>query len=72
MAASQPGQTTNNDGLPYGDEQLETVAIFGVGLIGGSFGLALRSAGFTGEFPRQFIELMQHLRLIAPAVGRTI
>jgi prephenate dehydrogenase len=28
---------------------METVAIFGVGLIGGSFGLALRSAGFTGE-----------------------
>jgi prephenate dehydrogenase len=28
---------------------LNTVAIFGVGLIGGSFGLALRSAGFTGE-----------------------
>jgi prephenate dehydrogenase len=28
---------------------IETVAIFGVGLIGGSFGLALRSAGFTGE-----------------------
>ena len=28
---------------------METVAIFGVGLIGGSFGLALRSAGFAGE-----------------------
>jgi prephenate dehydrogenase len=28
---------------------METVAIFGVGLIGGSFGLALRTAGFTGE-----------------------
>jgi prephenate dehydrogenase len=28
---------------------LNTVAIFGVGLIGGSFGLALRDAGFTGE-----------------------
>ena len=28
---------------------MNTVAIFGVGLIGGSFGLALRSAGFTGE-----------------------
>jgi prephenate dehydrogenase len=28
---------------------VNTVAIFGVGLIGGSFGLALRSAGFTGE-----------------------
>lgn len=28
---------------------MQTVAIFGVGLIGGSFGLALRSAGFTGE-----------------------
>jgi prephenate dehydrogenase len=28
---------------------VETVAIFGVGLIGGSFGLALRAAGFTGE-----------------------
>ncbi len=28
---------------------METVAIFGVGLIGGSFGLALRAAGFTGE-----------------------
>jgi prephenate dehydrogenase len=27
---------------------MDTVAIFGVGLIGGSFGLALRSAGFTG------------------------
>jgi prephenate dehydrogenase len=28
---------------------MQTVAIFGVGLIGGSFGLALRGAGFTGE-----------------------
>lgn len=28
---------------------MNTVAIFGVGLIGGSFGLALRSAGFDGE-----------------------
>ncbi len=28
---------------------MNTVAIFGVGLIGGSFGLALRDAGFTGE-----------------------
>ena len=28
---------------------MQTVAIFGVGLIGGSFGLALRDAGFTGE-----------------------
>jgi prephenate dehydrogenase len=28
---------------------LNTVAIAGVGLIGGSFGLALRAAGFTGE-----------------------
>jgi len=28
---------------------METVAIFGVGLIGGSFGLALRKAGFHGE-----------------------
>jgi len=28
---------------------LETVAIVGVGLIGGSFGLALKKAGFTGE-----------------------
>jgi prephenate dehydrogenase len=28
---------------------VKTVAIFGVGLIGGSFGLALRSAGFDGE-----------------------
>ncbi len=28
---------------------METVAIAGVGLIGGSFGLALRQAGFTGE-----------------------
>jgi prephenate dehydrogenase len=28
---------------------VQTVAIFGVGLIGGSFGLALRAAGFTGE-----------------------
>ncbi|MGA2135646.1 MAG: prephenate dehydrogenase/arogenate dehydrogenase family protein [Bryobacteraceae bacterium] len=28
---------------------METVAIFGVGLIGGSFGLALRKAGFRGE-----------------------
>ena len=27
---------------------MDTVAIFGVGLIGGSFGLALRKAGFTG------------------------
>jgi prephenate dehydrogenase len=28
---------------------METVAIFGAGLIGSSFGLALRAAGFTGE-----------------------
>jgi prephenate dehydrogenase len=28
---------------------MQTVAIFGVGLIGGSFGLALREAGFEGE-----------------------
>ena len=28
---------------------MQTVAIFGVGLIGGSFGLALRAAGFDGE-----------------------
>jgi prephenate dehydrogenase len=28
---------------------MRTVAIFGVGLIGGSFGLALRAAGFEGE-----------------------
>jgi prephenate dehydrogenase len=28
---------------------MQTVAIFGVGLIGGSFGLALREAGFDGE-----------------------
>lgn len=28
---------------------MNTVAIVGVGLIGGSFGLALRNAGFTGE-----------------------
>jgi prephenate dehydrogenase len=28
---------------------MQTVAIVGVGLIGGSFGLALRQAGFTGE-----------------------
>jgi prephenate dehydrogenase len=28
---------------------METVAIFGVGLIGGSFALALRKAGFTGK-----------------------
>lgn len=28
---------------------IQTVAIFGVGLIGGSFGMALRRAGFTGR-----------------------
>jgi prephenate dehydrogenase len=28
---------------------LKTVAIVGVGLIGGSFGLALKKAGFSGE-----------------------
>ncbi len=28
---------------------METVAIFGVGLIGGSFALAIRKAGFTGR-----------------------
>ena len=28
---------------------MQTVAIVGVGLIGGSFGLALRKAGFAGE-----------------------
>src|SRR3712207_5101244 len=28
---------------------MESVAIVGVGLIGGSFGLALRAAGFTGR-----------------------
>ena len=29
--------------------EMRTVAIVGVGLIGGSFGLALRKAGFQGE-----------------------
>ena len=28
---------------------IETVSIVGVGLIGGSFGLALRAVGFTGR-----------------------
>ncbi len=28
---------------------METVAIFGVGLIGGSFALALKKAGFRGK-----------------------
>ncbi|MFL6414899.1 MAG: prephenate dehydrogenase [Bryobacteraceae bacterium] len=31
------------------DQQIKTVAIIGVGLIGGSFGLAIRKQGFTGE-----------------------
>jgi prephenate dehydrogenase len=31
------------------DRSINTVAIAGLGLIGGSFGLALRKAGFTGE-----------------------
>ncbi len=31
------------------DNKIQTVAIVGVGLIGGSFALALREAGFTGE-----------------------
>ncbi len=31
------------------DRSIRTVAIVGLGLIGGSFGLALRKAGFTGE-----------------------
>src|SRR6202034_1411697 len=32
-----------------GISAMDTVAIFGVGLIGGSFALALRRAGFTGR-----------------------
>src|SRR5262249_39078619 len=32
-----------------GASEVQTVAIVGVGLIGGSFGLALKKAGFTGE-----------------------
>ena len=32
-----------------GPKKIQTVAIVGVGLIGGSFGLALREAGFDGE-----------------------
>jgi prephenate dehydrogenase len=31
------------------DQQIKTVAIIGVGLIGGSFALAIRKRGFTGE-----------------------
>ncbi len=31
------------------DQQIKTVAIIGVGLIGGSFALAIRSRGFAGE-----------------------
>jgi prephenate dehydrogenase len=44
---------------------LRTVAIVGVGLIGGSFGLALRRAGFTGE-----ILGVSSDRAIADAMGR--
>ncbi len=36
------------DDLGWTDALMETVAIVGVGLIGGSFGLALRKAGFDG------------------------
>jgi prephenate dehydrogenase len=43
---------------------MQTVAIFGVGLIGGSFGLALRAAGFVGEI----LGVSSH-RTIAKAVA---
>ena len=44
---------------------MKTVAICGVGLIGGSFALALRQAGFTGEIagvssPRTIAEALAH------------
>lgn len=44
---------------------MKTVAIAGVGLIGGSFALALRQAGFTGEIagvssPRTIAEALAH------------
>ena len=44
---------------------MKTVAIAGVGLIGGSFALALRQAGFTGEIagvssPRTIAEALSH------------
>jgi prephenate dehydrogenase len=52
---------------------METVAIFGVGLIGGSFGLALRAAGFTGEIlgvsSPNTIELAKELRAIDAGVS---
>ena len=35
---------------------MDTVAILGVGLIGGSFGLALRRAGYAGRILGVFVE----------------
>ena len=47
---------------------MQTVAIVGVGLIGASFGLALRKAGFAGEGVE--IVGVSSERSIAEALGR--
>lgn len=49
---------------------METVAIAGVGLIGGSFGLALRQAGFTGEILGISSEAAIQAGLNAGAISR--
>jgi prephenate dehydrogenase len=51
--------------LPPGEAALKSIAIVGVGLIGGSFGLALRKAGFTGP-----ILGVSSPRSIEPAIAR--
>ncbi len=49
---------------------MNTVAIVGVGLIGGSFGLALRQAGFTGEILGVSSERAIEAGLNAGAISR--
>ncbi len=43
------GQALSPDNSAGDEPEMNTVAIFGVGLIGGSFALALRDAGFKGH-----------------------
>ncbi len=49
---------------------MESVAIFGVGLIGGSFGLALKKAGFGGEILGVSSEASIHAALERGAIDR--
>jgi prephenate dehydrogenase len=48
-AVGMVGQALSPANSAGGETEMNTVAIFGVGLIGGSFALALREAGFEGR-----------------------